>query len=135
MEEEIFNITRNPLRAKALKEMAEERLEDIKTEKKVYKIVEQYYEIIKELITALMYLEGLKTLSHKTLILYLEKNYKEFSKEEIILSDELRKLRNNIGYYGQKVSEEFLINKETQIKTIIKKLVKAVDKKLKEMSK
>jgi len=135
MNEEIFKISRNPLRVKALREMAEERFKDIKNEKKVYKIVEQYYEIIKELITSLMYAEGFKTLSHKALIYYLENNYKEFNKEEIFLTDDLRKLRNNIGSYGQKVGGEFLINKEKQIKVIIKKLIRVADKKLKEMSK
>jgi len=72
MSEEIFTISKNLIRAKALKEMAEERLEDIKREEKVYKIVEQYYEVIKELITALMYCDGFKTLSHKMLIFYLD---------------------------------------------------------------
>jgi len=134
MDKEIFRISKNLKRAKALKEMAEERYEDIKNERKVYKIVEQYYEIIKKLITALMYSEGFKTLSHKALIHYLENNYKKFNKENIILIDELRKLRNNIEYYGQRVGREFLINKEAQIKFIIKKLIQVVNKNLKEMN-
>ena len=92
MEDEIFRISRNPIRAKALKELALDRLDDIKNEKKPYKIIGEYYEIIKELITALMYSNGLKTLSHKALIYYLEKNYKEFTKQEIILADDLRKI-------------------------------------------
>ena len=92
MEDEIFRISRNPIRAKALKELALDRLDDIKNEKKSYKIIGEYYEIIKELITALMYSNGLKTLSHKALIYYLEKNYKEFTKQEIILADDLRKI-------------------------------------------
>jgi len=52
MNEDIFRISRNPIRSRALKEMAEERLQDINKEVKPYKIVEEYYEIIKELITA-----------------------------------------------------------------------------------
>lgn len=130
MDEEIFRISQSPIRAKALKEMAEERLMDIKNEKKPYKIIEEYYEIIKELITALMYSDGLKTLSHKALIYYLEKNYKEFTKQEIILANDLRKLRNDIIYYGKNVSEDFLINYEYQIKLIIKKLIKILDDRI-----
>ena len=122
MNDEIFKISKNNIRAKSLVEMAKERFEDIKSESKTYKIIEQYYEIIKELITALMYCDGFKTLSHKMLIVYLEKNYKRFNKSEIILIDELRKLRNNIVYYGQKIEKEFLINNEKDIKLIIKKL-------------
>ena len=99
MDEAIFRIEKSVNRADSLKKMSEERLEDIKSETKTYKIIEEYYEIIKELITALMYADGFKTLSHKSLIYYLEKNYKEFDKGEIILIDGLRKLRNNITYY------------------------------------
>ena len=131
MEEEIFRVSRNEIRANALKEMALERFDDIRNEKKPYKIVEEYYEIIKELITALMYTGGLKTLSHKALIYYLEKNYEEFTKQEIILIDELRKLRNDIAYYGKKVSEDFLINNESLMKVIIKKLIKILNNKIK----
>jgi len=132
MSEEIFRITKNTNRAESLKEMAEERLEDISDEKKNYKIVEEYYEIIKELITAIMYSDGFKTLSHKSLISYLEKNYKEFNKGEIILIDELRKLRNNIVYYGQKINQDFLINNKDEINEIIGKLREVVVGKISE---
>jgi hypothetical protein len=122
MDDEIFKISKNEVRSRSLVEMAKERFKDIKRESKTYKIIEEYYEIIKELITALMYSNGLKTLSHKMLIVYLEKKFKEFDKSEIILINELRKLRNNILYYGQKVEKEFLINNEKEIKSIINKL-------------
>lgn len=131
MNEEIFKISKNNIRAKALKDMAEERFSDIKKEEKIYKIIEEEYEIIKELLTAIMYSDGFKTLSHKALISYLENNYnKYFDKEEFILIDELRKLRNDILYYGQKIDKSFLINKEAQIKVIIKKLFNLVKEKL-----
>ncbi len=133
MSEEIFKISKNTVRAEALKEMAVERLEDIKKEDKIYKIVEQYYEIIKELITAIMYSDGFKTLSHKSLKLYLEKNYNKYlSRDEFILIDETRRLRNDILYYGKKIDPAFLVNKEAQIKIIINKLIKIVDEKFKD---
>ncbi|PIN88876.1 hypothetical protein COU57_06995 [Candidatus Pacearchaeota archaeon CG10_big_fil_rev_8_21_14_0_10_32_14] len=77
-----------------------------------------------------MYADGVKTLSHKVLVEYLEKNYKEFDKSQIILIDDLRKLRNNIVYYGQKVEKEFLINHEKEIKLIINKLLQVLNLKL-----
>lgn len=130
-EEKIFRISINPARAKALKEMAIERFADIKKEKKPYKVLEQYYEVIKELITALMYVDGFKTLSHKTRVFYLEKDYNtSFTKEEFILIDEVRRLRNDILYYGRRVDGAFLINKEEQLKSIINKLIKIVNEKL-----
>ena len=131
MDEEIFRMSKSAARAKSLKYMAEDRLADIKHEKKPYKIVEQYYEVIKELITALMYSDGYKTLSHKSLILYLEKNYAaNFGKDEFILMDDTRKLRNDILYYGKQVDRSFLINHEEKLKIIISKLFNILNKKL-----
>lgn len=132
MDDEIFKITKSLTRAKSLVEMSKERLDDIKKESKTYKIIEEYYEIIKELITALMYLNGLKTLSHQMLIVYLKENHEEFEEFEILLIDELRRLRNSIVYYGQKVEKDFLINKEKEIVTIIKKLFSIAESKLKQ---
>lgn len=129
MSEEIFKISKNEIRTNSLIEMAKERFNDVNKEAKTYKIIEEYYEIIKELITALMYSNGFKTLSHKMLIIYLEQNYEAFNKSEIILIDELRKLRNNILYYGQKVEKEFLINNEKEIKLIINKLFNILELK------
>lgn len=124
MEKGIFKVQKDSIRAKALKEMAEERLSDIKKENKTYKIIEEYYEIIKELITAIMYKNGFKTLGHKELITFLEDNYsKVFIKEEFKLIDELRKMRHNIVYYGEKIDEIYLKNKEEKLKIIIKKLI------------
>ncbi len=127
MNEEIFSVRKNPARAKSLIDMARERLTDINKEQKPYRIVEDYYEIIKELITALMYLDGFKTLSHKMLVLYLKENYNQFSRHEIIIIDELRKMRNNIVYYGQKIGKEFLINNEKMIESIINKLFRIAE--------
>ncbi len=130
--DEVFKISINKARAKALLEMAEERFKDMKKEDKPYKIVEQYYEIIKELATALMYLDGFKTLSHKALLQYLEEKYNDmFSKEEFIIMDELRRLRNDILYYGLKISPAFLKNKEEGIKSIIRTLIAVIRNKIK----
>jgi len=66
------------------------------------------------------------------IIIYLKDNYKEFNKSEILLIDELRKIRNDIVYYGKSIQKEFLINNEKDITNIIKKLFKIVRFKLKE---
>lgn len=122
MIKDIFKISNNIPRADSLIEMAKERFADISKETKPYKIIEEYYEIIKEIITSIMYRDGHKTLSHTALIIYLEINYKEINKQEIFIINELRKLRNNILYYGQRVSKEYLINHESEIRKIIQKL-------------
>lgn len=131
MNEEIFRISKNLARAESLLSMAKERMKDIKEETKTYKIIEEYYEIIKELLTSLMYADGYKTLSHIKLIDYFAKNYDELKYPQIKLINNLRKLRNEILYYGKKIDKTFLINNEQEIKKIIKKLIKLTENNFK----
>jgi hypothetical protein len=124
--EEIFKITKDERRAKALKDMAQDRFSKMSSLKEPYRIIEEYYEIIKELLTSFMYLQGFKTLSHKALVEYSAKNIKSLSNPEITLIDELRIKRNNIVYYGEQVTLDFLKNREKSIKDIINKLIELV---------
>ncbi len=134
MVEEIFRISKDKDRARDLFEMAKDRLELLKLipRDRAYKIIEEYYEIIKELLTAIMYLDGYKTLSHMKLIEYLSSNYKQLNETEIKLIDNLRKFRIGIVYYGRRISEDFLENNEEEIRKIIKVLLKLVERKIKE---
>lgn len=93
-------------------------------------VVEGYYEIIKEGITAIMALDGCKTLSHEALISYLAKFYKEFSENEILFIDDLRRIRNKIAYKGFFVRKDYLDRNEHQIKAIIGKLQDLISKEL-----
>jgi len=123
---EIFKISKDERRASALKEMAKDRFLKMSSLKEPYRIIEEYYEIIKELLTSFMYLKGFKTLSHKALIEFSGKNIKELSEREIKLIDELRVKRNDIVYYGEKVNLEFLEGREETIRKLIKKLLEIV---------
>ncbi|MDD5192760.1 MAG: hypothetical protein PHH54_00925 [Candidatus Nanoarchaeia archaeon] len=125
--DDIFKISNDEKRANALKEMAEDRLSSINSFKEPYRIIEEYYEIIKELITSFMYKSGFKTLSHKALVEFASKNIKSLTTQETALIDELRIKRNNIVYYGEKVSHEFLKSRQETIKIIINKLMNAVN--------
>ena len=120
---DIFKITPDEKRAEALIEMAKDRYKNMNF-KEPYRIIEEYYEIIKELITAFMYKQGWKTLSHKALVEFALENIKTLSQGEINLIDELRIKRNNIMYYGEKVSSEFLSSREKTIKKMMEKLFK-----------
>lgn len=122
--DEIFKITKDERRANALKEMAKNRFLNMTSLKEPYRILEEYYEIIKELLTSFMYLQGFKTLSHKALIEFSAKNIKSLSIQELSLIDELRVKRNNIVYYGEQITLEFLEKREAKIKEIIAKLIK-----------
>lgn len=132
--EEVFKITKDIERAKSLFDLAKDRLKiiEILPREKIYKIVEEYYEVIKELLTSLMYIEGYKTLSHVKLIDYFDKNYGLFEDHEIKLINDLRKFRNGTLYYGELVKKEFLINNEKEIKQIINRLIKFIGEKLNE---
>lgn len=87
-------------------------------------IVSDYYEVIKELITAILTCKGLKTLSHKLLI---EQIRNELTEEEYYLIDELRVIRNKINYDGFFVEMDYLNRKENKIKSIITKLSKILE--------
>jgi hypothetical protein len=134
MDEEIFRIRKDKARAKDLFEMAQDRLKLLKLipRDRAYKIIEEYYEIIKELLTAIMYLDGHKTLSHIKLLEYFSSRYRELTEREVRLADSLRKFRIGIVYYGRKISQDFLVNNEDEINKIIEILLKLVERKIKE---
>ena len=131
MSEDIFKIRKDVERAKSIFNLAKDRYElvNIYPREKIYKIVEEYYESIKELIVSLMYFDGFKSLSHVKMIGWFSKNYNVLSESEIKLIDKLRKLRNGTLYYGEKVNKIFLDNNEKIIKEILDKLIKFVGEK------
>jgi len=130
--DDVFKISKDIPRAKSLFEISKERLEIIKVlpRDKTYKIIEDYYEIVLELLTSVMYADGFKTLSHISVIDYFFKNYKILSPNQFNIIDTMRKYRNSIVYYGKKISADYLTNNEGEIKKIIFKLQVFVDKKL-----
>jgi hypothetical protein len=119
---EIFRITKDERRAAALKTMAKDRFNSVGELKQPYRLIEEYYEIIKELLTSIMYKSGFKTLSHKALVEFARDNIKNLTSRQLDLIDELRIKRNNIVYYGENVTSEFLKSREKSIKEIIKLL-------------
>ncbi len=111
-------------------ELIEKRIKIQDKETMAALILVDYYEIIKELLTALLLLDGYKTLSHKDLIEYLDQNYAEFGKHEISVMDDLRVLRNRIAYEGFFVDSSYLKRNEKIFKIIIQKLRQLIKKKL-----
>ena len=128
----VSKITPDKEKAKALLQIVELRERDLKTKGEEFTtlIVEGYYEIVKELITALMSIDGYKTVSHELLVGYLAAHYKEFSTAEIIAIDQLRKTRNDIAYRGAMIKPEFLTRRKEDILKLIGKLKETVLKKV-----
>ena len=123
-------------KAKSILKLIKEREEFVSTidsEKFTTNAVENYYEILKELASALLLLKGLKALgeyAHKDLIDSLS-NYKEFSESDILFLNDLRIKRNNSAYEGKKIDPIYLINNKSRILKLIDKLKKTILAQLK----
>ena len=107
--------------AKSLLLMAEKREAYISTKDKMEfasLVIEDYYEIIKELITAILSADGYKSYSHECLATFLEKFY-HFPKGQVILVNQLRKMRNDINYRGVSIDYSYLGRNEADIKGVI----------------
>ncbi len=132
---ELIKIEKDPERAKSLLGLTTLRinkLSNFDTKKESSLLAESYYEICKELITALLFLEGYKTLSHKDLVEYIKVNYKEkFSENEINAIDILRKRRNSIVYYGIFVDSSYIKRNKPVFENVISKLKRVIESKLK----
>ncbi|PIU72600.1 hypothetical protein COS79_01995 [Candidatus Woesearchaeota archaeon CG06_land_8_20_14_3_00_33_13] len=96
-------------------------------------VTKEYYEIIRELMTIILLLDGYKTFgegAHRRLIGYLEENYKQFNSYEISLIDSLRITRNKISYNGFFVEETYIQRKLEDILKLINKLKEIVKEKI-----
>ncbi|MBS3108908.1 hypothetical protein J4227_00060 [Candidatus Woesearchaeota archaeon] len=133
--EDVSRITPEMEKAKSLLLLVALRQKDLRTKEKSEEfatlVVETYYEIVKELITAIMSIDGYKTLSHETLVSYLWHYADNFGSSQIFLIDQLRKTRNDIAYRGIMISPEYLKRNKEQIHEIISKLKRLTESKLK----
>lgn len=128
----VSKITPDKEKARSLLQLVELREKDLlaKSEEFATLMVEGYYEIIKELITAIMGIDGYKTVSHELLVGYLARFYQDFSPAEVQIIDQLRKIRNDIDYRGVMISPEYVTRNKHFILRIISKLKAVVTKKL-----
>ncbi len=138
--EDVIKTTPDRERARSLLDMVSIRTETIKllkggvAERFTPMIIEEYYESLLELMTAIMCIDGYKTRSdsagaHMSTINYLKK-HGEMRGYEIELIDEMRKKRAGIKYYGRSVSDDYLRRKERKIKKVIRKLESIIEKRL-----
>ena len=133
LSDQVSKITPDKEKAKALLQVValrEKNLGTMKPEEFSTLIVEGYYEIIKELITAIMSIDGWKTVSHELLIGYIAKFYKEFSQPEVHIMDQLRKTRHDITYRGMQIKQDYLTRNKEAILQIIEKLKRTAQSKL-----
>jgi len=71
------------------------------TEISARKVASNYYDMLRSVLEAMASLDGYKIYNHEAFSSYLEE---KGEKENSILFDRLRKIRNNINYYGSKLT-------------------------------
>ena len=136
MNENLIKINPDKEKAKSILKMVETTLNMIKTIDKTKfpsNVAKEYYEVIRELISVVLLLDGYKTIgegAHKAMVEYLESNYKDFGSSEIFLMDDLRIVRNKIAYDGFFVKESYINRKIKSIQEIILKLKSLVNEKI-----
>ncbi len=133
---DLIKITPDKEKAKSILRMVETTMNMISTvdaERFPSNVIVEYYNVIRQLMTALVLLDGFKTKgegAHKKLIEYMDENYEEFSGYEINLIDELRTIRNKIEYDGFFVKIDYLERKKRDITQVIAKLNGTITKKI-----
>ena len=88
-------------------------------------VTKEYYDVLRELISIILLLDGYKTRgegAHRRLIEYLQSHYRGFDESESFLMDDLRIKRNKIAYDGFFVTKEYIERKVGDIQKIINKL-------------
>ena len=130
MKEGHVRVTPDKEKAKSIMKMVEttlQMIEAIDAERFPSNIVKEYYDVIRELMTTILLLDGFKTYgegAHKKLIDYLSENYSQFTGHELSFLNELRITRNRISYNGFFISEDYPGRKRKDILGIISKLKK-----------
>lgn len=126
------------------KSKAEELLRLVEHRKKFWKEIEKksskypslfiegHYEIIKELFTAIMSLDGWKALNHECLFAYIIKNYKDKIEVDFEFLLELKDTRNSIDYRGVMLSKDKWNNIKMKVYVSINALIDYVKERIKE---
>lgn len=131
-----ISIKPDKAKAKSLREMSVitlKRLEETDMEKYPSNTLKDYYDIIKELMESLLYLEGIKMKgegAHYETIEYVCKEYK-FSEASRTLLQDMREYRNRVAYEGFNIPENYVRLNNKQIKQILKTLLELTKEKLK----
>lgn len=120
--------------SKSLVKLAKIRLSNLENLSVTTLKIETYYEAIKELITALISIQGYKSYSPECLISFI-KNFEEFNESEILFLDQLRIIRHDITYRGVFVEDDYLIRNKEKIDKIINKLLDLINQHFNKLTK
>jgi len=121
-------------KASSLKDMARvtfERLKEIDREKYPSNTLKDYYDILKALMEAIMYLDGIKIKgdgAHYETIEYICKEYDLNESRRILLQD-IREYRNRISYEGFNVKSDYIKQNTRKIEKMINILLRLINRK------
>ncbi|MBI2576796.1 hypothetical protein HYV84_06275 [Candidatus Woesearchaeota archaeon] len=102
------------------------------TDESASKLVKDYYEIIKELMIALLLSHGLKSENHECLISFVKHQYPQ-CEYEIGIIHELRGIRNRISYDGFFIEKDYLSGKKLEFEHITGMLKKLIGENVPEL--
>jgi len=118
-------------RMESIKKKALERLKRAeKTEvslETVSFIVEDYYEVIKELLVVYLLKDGLRSKNHQCLISYFYQKNPEKEKEAFLIG-EMSFFRNRLNYYGEDIPMSFYQKNRDEFKRAINMLLDLIKK-------
>jgi len=123
-------------KAKSLKNIATitlNRLQETNKEKYPSNTLKDYYDILKSLMEALNFIEGIKfkgDAAHYETIEHISLKYNLIDSKRRLLQN-LRDYRNKISYEGFNIKESFIKLNSKKIESIIQELLKLIENKLK----
>lgn len=122
----IRKVDLDPEKIRSIVGAANDRLEFIHSlpvnEKNVSFIFENYYEVIKELLIALLLKDKLRSSNHQCLFTYFSRKFPKYESELNIIT-QMSYLRNRLNYYGEKVEYNYFKQNHKDFELIIKLLL------------
>ena len=92
-------------------------------------VIEDYYEVIKELLVALLLKNGLRPKNHQCLISYFYKENPDYEKEAYLIS-QMSFFKNRLEYYGEDIPIDFYEDNKEEFEKIINLITKLIDKNI-----
>jgi len=89
-------------------------------------VVEDYYEVIKELLVAYLLKNGSRSRNHQCLISYFYKENPDYETEAHLIS-QMSRFRNRLNYYGEAIPMSFYDKNKKEFNHIIKLIMKLIE--------
>lgn len=130
LEKYVRNVERDNEKIESIKESVDKRIKFLESnevnEDSVSFLVEGFYEVIKELLTALLLSKGFRSRNHQCLISYFYNSYPEYE-DMAYLIFRMSYIRNRLNYYGELIDYEFYEKHSNDFKEVINILKELIE--------